>query len=191
MPNGFSSLDGQAKSAYSPDQDPRGSSSGSVVTMSAGLCALSAGRDTSFSIIACATENGVTSVKPTHGALSTRGIVPIAHSPDSAGALCSDLQDALTLLDGMRDAPFGPVATANPTSASTLPMRISSPPPRRRASRHSLTACAMRACNLYLWISPMSRSSEISCAANSVRIWRPTGRFQRADAHTEGNHRAL
>lgn len=114
MPNGYSSKGGRVKNAYDRAKGPGGSSSGSAVAVSAGFCAAAVGTDTSFSVIACATENGVTGLKPPHGSLSSRGIVPISHTLDSAGALTHDFSDALLLYSGMRDAPLAAVAPANP-----------------------------------------------------------------------------
>lgn len=101
MPNGYSSRGGQVKSAYGKGRDPSGSSSGSAVAVSAGFCAAAIGTDTSFSVVACAAENGVTGLKPPVGALSGKGILPIAHTLDSAGPLTRDFQDALLLYAGM------------------------------------------------------------------------------------------
>ena len=102
MPNGFSARGGQVHNAYAAASEPSGSSSGSAVAVSAGLCAAAVGTDTSFSIVGCATVNGVAGLKPPHGALSRRGILPIAHTLDSAGPLARSLGDALLVYGGMR-----------------------------------------------------------------------------------------
>lgn len=64
LPNGFSSRGGQVINAYHPKMDPGGSSTGSAVAVSAGLCAFAIGTDTCFSIVGCAAQNGVTGFKP-------------------------------------------------------------------------------------------------------------------------------
>jgi len=115
MPGGFSSLGGQVIHAHHPCASPSGSSSGSGVAMSVGLCALAVGTDTSFSVVACAAANGVVGLKPAHGTLPTKGIVPIAHTLDSAGAMTRTLEDALLLVCGMSDAPFSPLTAADPS----------------------------------------------------------------------------
>lgn len=114
MPNGFSALGGQVKNAYDRAKDPGGSSTGSAVAVSAGLCAAALGTDTSFSIVGCATDNGVTGLKPAHGSLSSEGIVPLAHTMDSAGPLTRDLTDALLVYACMRDTPLPPIAPVKP-----------------------------------------------------------------------------
>lgn len=113
MPNGFSSRGGQVYSAYGKAKDPSGSSTGSAVAVSAALCAAAIGTDTSFSVIGCAAENGVTGLKPAHGSFSGHGIVPIASLLDSAGPLTRTLEDAILVYQAMRGAPAEPVCAAD------------------------------------------------------------------------------
>lgn len=114
MPGGYSSRGGYMKHAYAPAKNPSGSSTGSAVAMSAGLCAAAIGTDTSFSIVGCATENGVTGLKPAHGSLSSEGIIPIARTLDSAGPITRDLADAVLLYSCMRDKKLMPLEAKEP-----------------------------------------------------------------------------
>ncbi len=114
MPGGYSSRGGQVKNAYDGTKNPSGSSSGSAVAMSAGLCSAAIGTDTSFSIVGCVTENGVTGLKPAHGSLSSDGIIPIARTLDSAGPITRDLSDALLVYSCMRDEALQPVEPMAP-----------------------------------------------------------------------------
>lgn len=109
MPSGYSSKGGIVKNAYDYNKDPGGSSTGSAVAVSAGFCSVAVGTDTSFSIVACATENGIAGLKPQFGSLSSNGIIPISSTLDSAGALSHDLSDAILLYSGMADKPFAPI----------------------------------------------------------------------------------
>ncbi len=107
MPAGYSSLGGQVKNPYAPqlgEHDipivpPGGSSSGSAVAVAAGLCAAAIGTETSGSLLNPATLNGLVTVKPTVGLVSRAGIVPIAHSQDTAGPLTRTVRDAAILLN--------------------------------------------------------------------------------------------
>jgi amidase len=107
MPAGYSSLGGQVKNPYAPALDdkgapivpPGGSSSGSAVAVAAGLCAAAIGTETSGSLLSPATQNGLVTVKPTVGLISRAGIVPIAHSQDTAGPLTRTVRDAAILLN--------------------------------------------------------------------------------------------
>lgn len=114
MPGGFSALGGQVRHAYDRKKNPSGSSTGSAVAVSAGLCAAAVGTDTSFSVVGCATENGVTGLKPPVGVLSTAGIVPIAHTLDSAGAMTRRFADACLLCSCMRDNALPAISAAKP-----------------------------------------------------------------------------
>lgn len=108
MPSGYSSLGGQVKNPYVPTLmddrgiplvDPGGSSSGSAVAVAAGLCAASIGTETSGSLLHPASRNGLVTVKPTVGLISRAGIVPIAHSQDTAGPMTRTVRDAAMLLN--------------------------------------------------------------------------------------------
>jgi amidase len=108
MPSGYSSLGGQVKNPYAPTLldgrgvpivDPGGSSSGSAVAVAAGLCAASIGTETSGSLLNPASQNGLVTVKPTVGLISRAGILPIAHSQDTAGPMTRTVRDAAMLLN--------------------------------------------------------------------------------------------
>jgi amidase len=82
-----------------PVVQPGGSSAGSAVAVAAGLCAASIGTETSGSLLHPASRNGVVTVKPTVGLISRAGIVPIAHSQDTAGPMTRSVRDAALLLN--------------------------------------------------------------------------------------------
>jgi amidase len=121
MPAGYSSLGGQVKNPYAPELDdkgvpivlPGGSSSGSAVAVAAGLVAAAIGTETSGSLLSPATQNGVVTVKPTVGLISRAGIIPIAHSQDTAGPLTRSVRDATILLNVLAAAdPLDPATAA-------------------------------------------------------------------------------
>jgi amidase len=107
MPAGYSSLGGQVRNPYAPQLDerdipivpPGGSSSGSAVAVAAGLAAAAIGTETSGSLLSPACQCGLVTVKPTVGLVSRAGIVPIAHSQDTAGPLTRTVRDAAILLN--------------------------------------------------------------------------------------------
>ena len=107
MPSGYSSLGGQVRNPYAPALgergvpivSPGGSSSGSAVAVAAGLAVAAIGTETSGSLLSPATQNGVVTVKPTVGLVSRAGILPIAHSQDTAGPLTRTVRDAAILLN--------------------------------------------------------------------------------------------
>jgi amidase len=99
--SGWSSRGGQTLNPYALDRNPCGSSSGSAVAVAAGLCPVAIGTETDGSIICPAQTNGVVGIKPTVGLVSRAGIIPIAHSQDTAGPLTRTVADAAVVLGAL------------------------------------------------------------------------------------------
>jgi amidase len=99
--SGWSSRGGQCRNPYALDRCPSGSSSGSGAAASANLCAGAVGSETDGSIVSPASRCGIVGIKPTVGLLSRSGIIPIAHSQDTAGPMCRTVADAAILLGAM------------------------------------------------------------------------------------------
>ena len=118
MPNGYSSLGGQVRNAYTLG-DPSGSSSGSGVAGSMAFAALTVGTETSGSILSPSQANGLVGVKPTLGLVSRAGVIPLAPSFDSAGPMVRSVADAAALLEAM--AGVDPRDAATAASAGKVP----------------------------------------------------------------------
>ena len=99
--SGWSSRGGLTRNPYVLDRSACGSSSGSGVAAAANLCAGAVGTETDGSIICPAQTNGIVGIKPTLGLLSRSGIIPIAHSQDTAGPMARTVADAAILLAAM------------------------------------------------------------------------------------------
>ncbi|MEP6644122.1 MAG: amidase [Acidobacteriaceae bacterium] len=110
--SGWSGRGGQTKNPYSLDRNPCGSSSGSGAAVSANLCAVAVGTETDGSIVCPASANGVVGLKPTLGLISRSGIIPIAHSQDTAGPLARTVRDAAILLSALAGVDASDSATA-------------------------------------------------------------------------------
>ncbi|MGK9253666.1 amidase family protein [Paenibacillus humicus] len=105
MLSGYSSRGGLTLNPYGPGElFVGGSSSGSGAAVAANLCAAAIGTETSGSIISPSSQNGLVGLKPTIGLVSRRGIIPIAHSQDSAGPMARTVRDAAILLGAMTAA---------------------------------------------------------------------------------------
>jgi amidase len=96
--SGWSGRGGQTKNPYVLDRNPCGSSSGSGAAVSAGLAPLAVGTETDGSIVCPASACGIVGIKPTLGLVSRSGVIPIAHSQDTAGPMARTVADAAALL---------------------------------------------------------------------------------------------
>ena len=99
--SGWSSRGGQTRNPYATDRNPCGSSSGSAVAVSANFCAAAIGTETDGSVVCPSHTNGVVGIKPTIGLVSRSGIIPIAHSQDTAGPMGRTVADATAVLGAM------------------------------------------------------------------------------------------
>ena len=96
--SGWSAIGGQTRNPNVLDRNPCGSSSGPGAAASANLCTLAIGTETNGSIVCPASANGVVGIKPTLGLWSRSGIIPLAHSQDTAGPMTRTVTDAAILL---------------------------------------------------------------------------------------------
>ncbi len=102
--SGWSGRGGQTKNPYALDRDPSGSSSGSGAATAANLCVVAIGTETDGSIVSPSNNASLVGIKPTLGLLSRAGIVPLAHSQDTAGPMARTVADAAVVLAAMAGA---------------------------------------------------------------------------------------
>jgi amidase len=99
--SGWSGRGGLTLNPYSLDRNCSGSSSGSGAAIAAGLATLAVGTETDGSIVSPASICGLVGIKPTLGLVSRSGIIPIAHSQDTAGPMARSVADAALMLSVM------------------------------------------------------------------------------------------
>lgn len=99
--SGWSGRGGQTKCPYVLDRNPCGSSSGSGAAAAANLCAVAVGTETDGSVVCPSSANGLVGIKPTLGLISRSGIIPIAHSQDTAGPMTRTVTDGALLLTAL------------------------------------------------------------------------------------------
>ena len=99
--SGWSGRGGQCRNPYALDRNPSGSSSGSGTAAAASLCAAAVGSETDGSIVSPSNNCALVGIKPTLGLVSRTGIIPIAHSQDTAGPMARTVADAAALLSGL------------------------------------------------------------------------------------------
>ncbi|MEO1170686.1 MAG: amidase [Myxococcota bacterium] len=91
--SGWSAVGGQTRNPYVLDRTPCGSSSGSGVVVAANLTVLAIGTETDGSIVCPSAINGIVGLKPTVGAISGDGVVPISFTQDTAGPMARTVAD--------------------------------------------------------------------------------------------------
>ncbi|HEV7517721.1 MAG TPA: amidase [Thermoanaerobaculia bacterium] len=99
--SGWSGRGGQCRNPYALDRTPSGSSSGSGAGAAANFAAAAVGSETDGSILSPSAASSLVGIKPTLGLLSRAGIIPIAHSQDTAGPMARTVADAAILLGAM------------------------------------------------------------------------------------------
>lgn len=99
--SGWSSLGGQTRNPYDTRRNPCGSSSGSAVAVAANLVSVAVGTETDGSIVCPSSSTGIVGIKPSLGLVSRGGIIPIAHSQDTAGPMARSVRDAAILYAAM------------------------------------------------------------------------------------------
>jgi amidase len=123
--SGWSARGGQVKNPYVLDRNPCGSSSGTGAAIAANLAAIGVGTETDGSVVCPSSVSALVGIKPTIGLVSRTGIIPIAHSQDTAGPMARTVSDAATLLNAMvgvdaRDAAMGSAPTAREDYTAAL-----------------------------------------------------------------------
>lgn len=112
------------KNAFDPAMAPGGSSSGSAVAVARGLVSFALGTDTAGSGRVPAGLNNLVGLKPTLGAVSTRGVVPACRTLDCVSVFALTVEDAWDVFSVMAGADANdPYSRAIPTGAPALAAR--------------------------------------------------------------------
>jgi aspartyl-tRNA(Asn)/glutamyl-tRNA(Gln) amidotransferase subunit A len=97
--SGETSAFGPTQNPAAPGRIPGGSCSGSAAAIAAGFCDITLGSDTGGSIRSPACHCGVVGVKPSHTAVSRYGLIDLAMSTDTIGALAKTVEDVALMLE--------------------------------------------------------------------------------------------
>jgi amidase len=117
--SGWSARGGLTRNPYALDRSTSGSSSGTAAALAASLAPLGVGTETDGSIVSPASINGLVGLKPTLGRISRDGVIPIAHSQDTAGPMARSVADLALLYAAMA----GPDAADAITASAPRPQR--------------------------------------------------------------------
>src|SRR3989449_1841501 len=104
--SGWSARGGQCANPYAVDRNPCGSSSGTGAAIAASFAAVGIGTETDGSIVCPSSACSLVGVKPTVGLIDGAGIIPIAHSQDTAGPMARTVADAAVLLGALTGRDF-------------------------------------------------------------------------------------
>ena len=117
---------GACHNPHRPGHTPGGSSGGSGAAVAAGLCSAALGTDTMGSVRIPASYCGVVGLKPSWGAISTRGTVALCRRLDHIGPLTRSARDLRLLLQVMAgfDADCAQSRAIHFLPADSTPVRI-------------------------------------------------------------------
>ena len=101
---------GPVRNPWNSDYVAGGSSGGSAVAVAAGMCYAAIGSDTGGSNRVPPACCGVVGLKPTHGLISTMGVVPMSKSFDHIGPICRTVEDTAIMLNALVDEDLTGVA---------------------------------------------------------------------------------
>lgn len=130
---------GVPRNVFDPARVPGGSSSGSAVAVAAGIVPFSLGTDTAGSGRVPAAFGNIVGLKPTIGAISSRGMVPACRSIDTISVFAHTVDEALAVTRIMAG-----YDAADPYSRQPPPgamRRGAEPPVLRMAMPDDLSAC--------------------------------------------------
>jgi len=154
---------GFCRNAWNPDRVCGGSSGGSAVAVALGLCELGVGTDTGASIRLPAALNGVFGLRPTHGTVSSGGVMPVSPPHDTVGFIARDLRILRRAISQTyRYDPRDPFSVVASRSRRSSPPRVGvvtdfvddCEPGIRDAVEAALSTLRVRGCELVPLASP-------------------------------------
>ncbi len=95
---------GRTRNPYDPEKGSSGSSAGSASAVAAGLVPFALGTETLGSIVSPCRQCGVAGLRPTFGAVSRAGAMPLSWTMDKVGPIARSARDAALVFDAIRGA---------------------------------------------------------------------------------------
>ncbi|HXD16225.1 MAG TPA: amidase [Vicinamibacterales bacterium] len=133
--SGWSGRGGLVRNPYALDRSACGSSSGTGAAIAASFATIGVGTETDGSIVCPSAATSLVGIKPTVGLVSRSGIVPIAHSQDTAGAMARTVEDAATLLEALAGSDPRDEATTDASRPARVDYRGALDPNGLRGAR--------------------------------------------------------
>jgi aspartyl-tRNA(Asn)/glutamyl-tRNA(Gln) amidotransferase subunit A len=112
-PSGYNATRGRVRNPWNPEFISGGSSSGSAAAVASGTVTIALGSDTGGSLRIPAHCCGITAWKPTYGAVSARGTMPLAPTLDTIGLMACSADELMPAVRVLMNLSGGtPVGTA-------------------------------------------------------------------------------
>jgi amidase len=172
---------GMPVNTAAPDRNPGGSTSGPAAAVAAGLSDLGIGTDTLGSIRIPASYCGLLGYRPTHGAISLEGVLPLATSFDTVGLLATDaavLARAAEVLTGMSPSEESVRAVRLATDARP---RVDAPVWASITAAATAVAraldCPLEPIHVYDGPGEFDRAFRAFSDIQSTEVWRAYGRW--------------
>jgi aspartyl-tRNA(Asn)/glutamyl-tRNA(Gln) amidotransferase subunit A len=99
--SGVVSAFGPTRNPWNTERISGGSSSGAGAAVAAGLCVAAMGTDTSGSIRCPSALCGIVGHRPSASLISTRGVIPLCTSFDTAGPMARTVHDVAVVIDAL------------------------------------------------------------------------------------------
>jgi len=173
---------GTPRNPHDPTRLPGGSSSGSAVSVAAGMALASIGTDTGGSVRVPAALCGVVGFKPTFGRISRHGVFPLSCSMDHVGLLAREVADVALLFDVLdRQDPLDPVSLGLPRAArSAGRSHDTCRPPRVGLLEQLHSMAAPQVSQAVEWaLSRMERAGVVGCEPVSLPMHDEVGEIYR------------